>query len=190
MIQKKLLKRFGISDHLIYLNRLPMFTVDMSKIRGDPKQIALAHPTRAAMYKILQTKKEMATVELEKEIKVTRYHLYHHLKQLQEAELVENHRDQGRAKYWRVTEIIDVPESIPTTSLPTNKGDWTGKIPPELIKLLDGGGEIQFVPIESSAVEAINAKTAINSIAKELDINLELPFTFVPGGILVVSRGR
>ena len=44
----------------------------MSKIRGDPKQIALAHPTRAAMYNILRTKEEMATVELEKEIKVTR----------------------------------------------------------------------------------------------------------------------
>ena len=81
----------------------------MSKIRGDPKQIALAHPTRAAMYNILCSKEEMATVELEKEIKVTRYHLYHHLKQLQEAGLVENHRDQGRAKFWKVTEKIDTP---------------------------------------------------------------------------------
>ena len=59
-----------------------MLAVVMSKIRGDPKQIALAHPTRAAMYNILRAKEEMATVELEKEIKVTRYHLYHHLKQL------------------------------------------------------------------------------------------------------------
>ena len=50
--------------------------------------------------------------------------------------------------------------------------------------------DIEFIPNNSSAVEAINAKTAINSISKELGIDIELPFTFVPGGILVVSRGR
>jgi DNA-binding transcriptional ArsR family regulator len=161
----------------------------MSKIRGDPKQIALAHPTRAAMYQILSSKKEMATVELEKEIKVTRYHLYHHLKQLQEAGLVENHRDQGRAKFWKVTEIIEAP-LLKSNNLSTNESGWAGKIPAELVELLEGGGEIVFIPIDSSAVEAINAKTAINSISKELGLNLELPFTFVPGGILVVSRGR
>ena len=136
-----------------------MFTVVMSKIRGDPKQIALAHPTRAAMYNILRAKEEMATVELEKEIKVTRYHLYHHLKQLQEAELVENHRDQGRAKFWRVTEIIDVPTVTSTNSSKKTQG-WNEKIPTEFVELLEGGGEIQFVPIKSSAAEAINAKTA------------------------------
>ena len=58
------------------------------------------------------------------------------------------------------------------------------------MELLEGGGDIQYIPINSSAVEAINAKTAINSISKELGIDIELPFTFVPGGILVVSRGR
>ena len=161
----------------------------MSKIRGDPKQIALAHPTRAQMYQILQKKDEMATVELEKEVKITRYHLYHHLKQLQEAGLVENHRDQGRAKYWKVTEIIEVPKST-SNSGSTDQKNWVGKIPNELVKLLEGGGEIEYIPINSSAVEAINAKTAINSISKELGIDIELPFTFVPGGILVVSRGR
>jgi len=161
----------------------------MSKIRGDPKQIALAHPTRATLYNILRTKEEMATVELEKEVKVTRYHLYHHLKQLQEAGLVENHRDQGRAKYWKVTEIIERPKSTVDSSATTD-GSWKGKIPKELVKLLESGGDIQYIPINSSAVEAINAKTAINSISKELGIDIELPFTFVPGGILVVSRGR
>ena len=181
------MRKFG--DQFIYLKLLPLFTVVMSKIRGDPKQIALAHPTRAQMYHILQKKDEMATVELEKEIKVTRYHLYHHLKQLQEAGLVENHRDQGRAKYWKVTEIIDVPK-VSSTPTSTTKNEWVSKIPNELVKLLEGGGDIEFIPINSSAVEAINAKTAINSISKELGIDIELPFTFVPGGILVVSRGR
>jgi len=177
------------SDHFIYLKLLPLFTVVMSKIRGDPKQIALAHPTRATMYNILRTKEEMATVELEKELKITRYHLYHHLKQLQEAGLVENHRDQGRAKYWKVTEIIESP-IITLEKSTTTSESWKGKIPKELVKLLEGGGEIQFLPINSSAVEAINAKTAINAISKELGLEIELPFTFVPGGILVVSRGR
>ncbi len=162
----------------------------MSKIRGDPKQIALAHPTRAAMYNILCSKEEMATVELEKEIKVTRYHLYHHLKQLQEAGLVENHRDQGRAKFWKVIEKIDTPKISSSKSTISNEAIWINQIPSEIIKLLESGGELKFIPISSSAVDAINAKNAINSIAKEFGIDLDLPFTFVPGGIIIVSKGR
>lgn len=161
----------------------------MSKIRGDPKQIALAHPTRAAVYNLLCAREEMATVELEKEIKITRYHLYHHLKQLTEAGLVENHRDKGRAKFWKVKEIFDnTPDS--KKSEPSIGESIINKIPKELIQLIKNGGEILFIPIESSAVEAINAKAAINAISKEMGLELELPFTFVPGGILVVSRGR
>ena len=48
------MNKFG--DQFIYPKLLPLFTVVMSKIRGDPKQIALAHPTRAQMYHILQKK--------------------------------------------------------------------------------------------------------------------------------------
>jgi len=166
-----------------------MFTVSMSKIRGDPKQIALAHPTRATMYNILSTKEEMATVELEKEIKITRYHLYHHLKQLKEAGLVENHRDQGRAKFWRIIGEVETLE-IPKTIEIQTKDARLNKIPNELIELIEKGGDVQFIPINASAVEAINAKAAINAISKEMGLDLELPFTFVPGGILVVSRGR
>lgn len=161
----------------------------MSKIRGDPKQIALAHPTRAAMYNILSTKDEMATVELEKEIKITRYHLYHHLKQLKEAGLVENHRDQGRAKFWKVTGEIKTSETPKIVENITHDSKLN-KIPKELIELIENGGDVQFIPINASAVEAINAKSAINAISKEMGLDLELPFTFVPGGILVVSRGR
>jgi len=166
-----------------------MFTVSMSKIRGDPKQIALAHPTRATMYNILSTKEEMATVELEKEIKITRYHLYHHLKQLKEAGLVENHRDQGRAKFWRIIGEVETLEIPKTVEIQTND-TRLNKIPNELIELIEKGGDVQFIPINASAVEAINAKAAINAISKEMGLDLELPFTFVPGGILVVSRGR
>ncbi len=166
-----------------------MFTVSMSKIRGDPKQIALAHPTRATMYNILSTKEEMATVELEKEIKITRYHLYHHLKQLKEAGLVENHRDQGRAKFWRIIGEVETLEIPKTVEIQTNDARLN-KIPNELIELIEKGGDVQFIPINASAVEAINAKAAINAISKEMGLDLELPFTFVPGGILVVSRGR
>lgn len=165
------------------------YAVSMSKIRGDPKQIALAHPTRAAMYNLLCTKEEMATVELEKEIKITRYHLYHHLKQLKEAGLVENHRDKGRAKFWKVKEIINSAPVL-KKSEPLNNNAVINKIPKELIQLIENGGELEFIPINSSAVEAIKAKAAINAISKEMNLDLELPFTFVPGGILVVSRGR
>ena len=74
----------------------------MGKIRGNPQTIALAHETRANLYHHLGNKEEMPTVELEKILQITRYHLYHHLKQLAKVGLIENHRDVGRAKWWRV----------------------------------------------------------------------------------------
>ena len=161
----------------------------MGKIRGDARQIALAHPTRAALYDELKANEELATVELERSVDVTRYHLYHHLKQLQKVGLVENHRDQGRAKYWRVADLIDV--AAPNDSASSKAGGiptWIEEIPTELVALLETGGEMRFIPLAHSARDAVNSRTAINRIASEHGLDLELPFTFVPGGILVVSR--
>lgn len=160
----------------------------MAKIRGDARRIALAHPTRAALYDELKQSEELATVELEKAVEVTRYHLYHHLKQLQKAGLVENHRDQGRAKFWRVTELIDTPAANDSTPTSSGTSNWVDEIPAELVQLLESDGEVRFIPLSSSATDAINARAAINRIANEHGLDLELPFTFVPGGILVVSR--
>ena len=57
----------------------------MSKVRGDPLRVALAHPTREALVSALNGAAEMSTVQLQESTGVTRYHLYHHLQQLEKA---------------------------------------------------------------------------------------------------------
>lgn len=68
----------------------------MARVRADPVTSALAHPTRRALYIALANKEEMSTVQLQAEVNVERYNLYHHLKKLASLNLVENHRDAGR----------------------------------------------------------------------------------------------
>ena len=46
----------------------------LSKIRGDPIRVALAHPTRHALYEQLSSADEMSTVQLCKAVGVERYH--------------------------------------------------------------------------------------------------------------------
>ena len=171
----------------------------MGKIRGDPKQMALAHSTRNAIYSALLEVEEMATVELEKKVNVTRYHLYHHLKQLVNAGLIENHRDKGRARYWKVLEKIDfleqkstptispvVEETVSTVTPP----DWAGNLPSEFVEMLTSGSDFRFVKIGETAVDAVNARGLMIDLAKMYGVDLDIPFTFTPGGIFVISRPR
>ena len=167
----------------------------MAKIRGDPKQIALAHPTRNAIYSALLSSDEMATVELEKKVGVTRYHLYHHLKQLVNANLVENHRDKGRARYWRVSERIEeLPDSNSSTAMETNESkgnpDWVDNLPTEFLEMLSSGSDFRFVKVGETALDAVSARNLILDLAKMHGIELDIPFTFTPGGFFVISRPR
>ena len=87
----------------------------MGRVRGDPITTALAHPTRRAVYIELASAEERSTVQLQKAVGVDRYNLYHHLKKLASLELVENHRDQGRARWWRINQRVDLPELLNIT---------------------------------------------------------------------------
>jgi len=166
----------------------------MGKIRGDPKQMALAHPTRNAIYSALLDTDEMATVELEKKLKVTRYHLYHHLKQLVNADLVENHKDKGRARYWRVSNKIDVSEPLPPATQEVVKSEltpnWANDLPAELSEMLSNGSDFRFVKVGGTASDAVNARNLILDLAKMYGVEIDIPFTFTPGGIFVISRPR
>ena len=166
----------------------------VGKIRGDPKQMALAHPTRNAIYSALTNTDEMATVELEKKVKVTRYHLYHHLKQLVNANLVENHRDKGRARYWRISEKIEVSSPIPSSTseetVSVSAPSWASYLPDELTEMLSSGSDFRFVKVGETALDAVNARNLILDLAKMYGVEIDIPFTFTPGGIFVISRPR
>ena len=87
----------------------------MSRVRADPITAALAHPTRRNVYTALISVDEMSTVQLQNLVDVDRYNLYHHLKKLASLELIENHRDSGRARWWRVAKKVDLPEILSVT---------------------------------------------------------------------------
>ncbi|MDP6741629.1 MAG: winged helix-turn-helix domain-containing protein [Candidatus Thalassarchaeaceae archaeon] len=156
----------------------------MTKIRGDSRQVALAHETRRGIVKTLQEADEKSTVQIQEAIKVTRYHLYHHLEQLTKAGIIENHRNQGRARWWRLTGPINL-EGENTTTQPDLSG-----LPEEITSLIRRGADVHWVEIPSSARDAIAAKKMLESAAEDWGVELNLPFTFTPSGILVIGKSR
>ena len=150
----------------------------MTKIRVDGRTMALPHPTRLAIYENLLNADEKSTVMLQKSTGVTRYHLYHHLQTLVKNGLVENHRDEGRARWWRVTERV-TPTSSP-------QADVSGNLPDSVRALLESGADVHFIPIPADR-SATLAKSAVSAIAESFGVDLEMGVTFMPNGILVIG---
>ncbi|MBK38986.1 MAG: hypothetical protein CMB50_01970 [Euryarchaeota archaeon] len=150
----------------------------MTKIRVDGRTMALSHPTRLAIYENLLNSDEKSTVMLQKSTGVTRYHLYHHLQTLVKNGLVENHRDEGRARWWRVTERV-----TPTAS---SQADISGNLPDSVRALLESGADVHFIPIPADR-SATLAKSAVSAIAESFGVDLEMGVTFMPNGILVIG---
>ena len=150
----------------------------MTKIRVDGRTMALSHPTRLAIYETLLNADEKSTVMLQKSTGVTRYHLYHHLQTLVKNGLVENHRDEGRARWWRVTERV-----TPTAS---SQADVSGNLPDSVRALLESGADVHFIPIPADR-SATLAKSAVSAIAESFGVDLEMGVTFMPNGILVIG---
>ena len=150
----------------------------MTKIRVDGRTMALSHPTRLAIYENLLNADEKSTVMLQKSTGVTRYHLYHHLQTLVKNGLVENHRDEGRARWWRVTERV-----TPTVS---SQADVSGNLPDSVRALLESGADVHFIPIPADR-SATLAKSAVSAIAESFGVDLDMGVTFMPNGILVIG---
>ena len=150
----------------------------MGKIRVDGRTMSLSHPTRLAMYEELLNAEEMSTVMLQKSTGVTRYHLYHHLQSLEKNGLVENHRNEGRARWWRVTERVSVTPVVGNGSIEN--------LPSEVRVLLESGATVHFIPIPADR-SATLAKSAVSAIAESFDVDLDMGVTFMPNGILVIG---
>ena len=151
----------------------------MSKIRVDGRTMALSHPTRLAMYEELLNAEEMSTVMLQKKTGVTRYHLYHHLQSLEKNGLIENHRNEGRARWWKVTERV--------TLTPATSTDWLHNLPADVRALLEAGAEVHFIPIPNDSSSVVAAKRTIGNMAEIFDVDLDMGVTFMPNGILVLG---
>ena len=150
----------------------------MSKIRVDGRTMALSHPPRLAIYEDLLEAEEKSTVMLQKSTGVPRYHLYHHLQTLEKNGLIENHRDEGRARWGRVTERV--------TLTPPPQSDGTNNLPDNVRALLESGAEVHFIPIPADR-SATLAKSAVSAIAESFGVDLDMGVTFMPNGILVIG---
>ena len=140
---------------------------------------------------------EMSTVQLQTAVSVDRYNLYHHLKKLASLGLVENHRDVGRARWWKVTQRVALPglvggseevQTQPTTTVSASAIDTTG-LPESLANAISQGREIHLVNLDGSR-EQIGAKKLLEALASDYGIELDLPFTFVPSGIALIGKER
>ena len=119
----------------------------------------------------------MSTVQLQEALNVDRYNLYHHLKRLVKVGLIENHRDVGRARWWRVVKHVSLPTmgGGTTTQSTTTPFDELSKLNHvHSIDLLDSRGQV-------------GAKQLVQKLAQEYNIPLDLPWNFLPGKIILVG---
>lgn len=140
---------------------------------------------------------EMSTVQLQAAVSVDRYNLYHHLKKLASLGLVENHRDVGRARWWKVTQRVALPSLVGSNDnsqqaapITVSSGEVdTSGLPASLATAIAQGRDIHIVNLAGSR-EQIGAKKMLEALANDYGIELDLPFTFVPGGIALIGKGR
>ena len=155
----------------------------MSRVRADPITAALAHPTRRSLYISLSDSPEMSTVQLQNIVNVDRYNLYHHLKKLVSLGLIENHRDEGRARWWKVAQSVDLPEILtvsntaPSPSVNIAQSNSTNLT----------GANTHVISLEGSR-DRVGAKLLLEKLAAELGIELNLPWNFVPEKIALIGE--
>ena len=154
----------------------------MSRVRADPITAALAHPTRRSLYISLSNTPEMSTVQLQNIVEVDRYNLYHHLKKLTSLGLIENHRDEGRARWWKIAQTVDLPEILSISIANSTSAPITTQVAP-----LDLDGENTHIISLEGSRDRVGAKLLLEKMAQELGIELNLPWNFVPGKIALIS---
>jgi len=165
----------------------------MARVRADPVTTALAHPTRRAVYLALSHVEEMSTVQIETQLEVDRYNLYHHMKKLASLGLVENHRDQGRARWWRIAAKIELPELLAASSVVEQAQPQAApsnvSLPSHLHQAVEHGGDIRVIDLDGSR-DQVGAKKMLELLAKQHGIHLDLPWNFLPESIVLIAKKR
>jgi hypothetical protein len=136
-------------------------------------------------------------VQIETQLEVDRYNLYHHMKKLASLGLVENHRDQGRARWWRISAQVALPELLHAspaahTPVPVNgtvSSDSNASVPAEMQSALEDGGEVRVIQLDGSR-DQVGAKKMLEVLAKQHGIQLDLPWNFLPESIVLIAKKR
>ena len=168
----------------------------MGRVRGDPITTALAHPTRRGAYIELAQADEMSTVQLQKALGVDRYNLYHHLKKLASLDLIENHRDEGRARWWRKNLHVDLPELLNATQAPAASTTVVAETPTNAprttlasLAVDKEGREVIVLDLEGSR-DQVSAKQLITRLSEEFGLTLDVPWNFIPEQLVLYSKKK
>ena len=159
----------------------------MARVQADPITAALAHPTRRNLYSTLLKTSEMSTVQLQSTVNVDRYNLYHHLKKLASINLVENHRDVGRARWWRISTVVEIPGIINPTNNTVNFSQQNEDYSAE--QFLHSKSGVHSISLEGSR-DKVGAKLLFEKLAEDLGIELDIPWNFVPGKIILIEEEK
>jgi hypothetical protein len=139
----------------------------------------------------------MSTVQLQKELGVDRYNLYHHLKKLASLDLIENHRDEGRARWWRKNLHVDLPELLNATAAPTTVAQAPIETPaPSAARATlaslavdEEGREVIGLDLEGSR-DQVSAKQLIVRLSEEFGLTLDVPWNFIPEQLVLYSKKK
>lgn len=160
----------------------------MARVQADPITAALAHPTRRNLYSTLCETEEMSTVQLQSSVDVDRYNLYHHLKKLASLGLVENHRDVGRARWWKVATRVDIPGIISSVPIAVNPSKSVSETV-NLSSLLESVKGAHIISLTGSR-DRVGAKLLFEQLADDLGIEVDIPWNFVPGKIVLIEEEK
>ena len=160
----------------------------MARVQADPITAALAHPTRRNLYSTLCETEEMSTVQLQSSVDVDRYNLYHHLKKLASLGLVENHRDVGRARWWKVATRVDMPGIISSVPIAVNPSKSVSETV-NLSSLLESVKAAHIISLTGSR-DRVGAKLLFEQLAYDLGIKVDIPWNFVPGKIVLIEEEK
>ena len=139
----------------------------------------------------------MSTVQLQKALGVDRYNLYHHLKKLASLELIENHRDEGRARWWKKNLHVDLPELLNATPpSPANVPALTAAPTPiptratlASLAVDEEGREVIVLDLEGSR-DQVSAKQLIVRLSEEFGLTLDVPWNFIPEQLVLYSKKK
>jgi hypothetical protein len=119
------------------------------------------------------------------------------MKKLASLGLVENHRDQGRARWWRIAAKVELPELLqaskavqqPAPVAQPAAATSTTSFPAGVLEAVDHGGDVRVIELGGSR-DQVGAKKMLELLAKQHGIHLDLPWNFLPESIVLIAKKR
>ena len=95
--------------------------------------------------------------------------------------MVENHRDEGRARWWKVATVVDLPELLTISNRPPMER-------PSTQESVDTDAQNTHVISLDGSRDRVGAKLLLEKLAEDLGIELNIPWNFVPDKIALIGE--